>query len=123
MQLIDSLKKPTTDISIYCKILTNDFFQDFRFIDLMNNLIKEKHNYRFAIYCDISLISTNVFIPIFNSIYLSSSNHNVIINNQEDLWLLSTFNNNQYFIMKKKDDDFDYSPYNIKSIQTIREIQ
>lgn len=121
MQLTDSSKK-ITDISIYSRNLTNDFFKDFRFVDLMNNLIKDTNSYRFAIYCDICLISTNIFIPVFNTIFLSSSNHNVIIEDNDDLWLLSTFTNNQYYIMKKNTDDFDYSSYNIKTINSIRDI-
>lgn len=123
MQSTSLSKKSVTDISIYCTQVTNDLFKDFRFVDLMNNLVKsENHSYRFAIYSDLSLISTNIFIPIFNTIYLGSSNHNVIVNNSKDLWLLKIFKNNKYFVMYNEKDTFDYDSYGVKVIKTIREI-
>lgn len=124
MQLTNLSKNIQSDISIYRRKLTEDIFKDFVFIDLMNKLLQNKigYNHKFAIYTDISLISTQTLIPIFHTMYLGSSNHNVILEDSNDLWLTQTFKNNQYYIIPKLRDDFNYDPYNIKKIQTIKEI-
>jgi len=116
--------KLVTDVSIYCRELTDRIFQDFRFIDLINSLIKQENigKYRFAIYTDLSLISANIFMPVFHTMYLGSSNHNVLISDSDDLWLCQTFSNNKYFIIPKENDDFNYGPYNVKKISNIKEI-
>jgi hypothetical protein len=114
-----------TDISIYCRELTDSIFKDFRFVDLINNLIKKDSicKYKFAIYTDLSIISANIFIPVFHTMYLGSSNHNVLISDSNDLWLIDTFTNNKYFIIPKENDDFNYKPYNITKITNIKEIK
>lgn len=114
-----------TDISLYYKLLTNEIFKDFRFVNLMNILIQQQNSepkYRFAIYSDSSSLSINIFIPIFHTLYLGASNHNVLIFNSDDLWLLDVFPNNNYFLIKEQTDVFDYSKFNIKEISTIKEI-
>lgn len=118
------LRTKPTDISIYCNELSDDIFKDFRFIDLMNTIIQEEYlyKYKFAIYTDLNGLRTNLFVPIFHTMYLGSSNHNVIITDDNDLWLLDTFSNNKYFIMPKSDDTFNYNPYNITKIQNIKEL-
>lgn len=124
MQSTNLSKNIQSDISIYRRKLTEDIFKDFVFIDLMNKLLQNKIgcNHKFAIYTDVSLISTQTLIPIFHTMYLGSSNHNVIIEDSNDLWLTQTFKNNKYYIIPKLRDDFNYEPYDIKKIQTIKEI-
>lgn len=124
MQLTNLSKNILTDISIYRCKLTEDIFKDFAFIDLMNKLLQSKvnHNHKFAIYTDLSLISTQTLIPIFHTMYLGSSSHNVIIEDSNDLWLTQTFKNNKYYIIPKIKDDFNYDPYPVTKIQTIKEI-
>lgn len=124
MQSINSLKKSEVDISLYYKSLTNNIFKSFIFVDLMNKLIQDKlvAGSRFAIYTDINVLTTNILVPVFHTMYLGSTNHNVILENSDDLWLIQTFTNNKYFIIPKEDDDFDYTPYNVTKIQSISEI-
>lgn len=122
---LTNLSQNTIDVSLYCRVLTNDIFKDFRFVDLMNTLIKQVdrlNKYRFAIYSDSSHMNINIFIPIFHTIYIGSSNHNVLIFDSEDLWLIDQFPNNNYYIIKAPKDQFDYSKFNIKEINTIKEI-
>jgi len=124
MQLTNLSKNIRSDISIYRQKLSEDIYKDFVFIDLMNKLLQKKVgcDHKFAIYTDISLISTQILIPIFHTMYLGSSNHNVIIEDSNDLWLIQTFKNNKYYIIPKITDDFDYDPYPVTKIQTIKEI-
>lgn len=124
MQLTNLSNNKTVDISIYYSQISENIFKDTIFIDLMNNIIQEKYlySYRFAIYTDLNLLQTNIFIPVFHTIYLGSSKHNVIISNDNDLWLLNTFTNNNYYILHNKNDEFNYDPYNITKIQNIKEL-
>ena len=125
MQLINSSNKHTVNISIFDRILDDRIFQDFRFVQLMNMLIniKDKHKYSYCFYCDQSALKTNIFIPIFHTMYLSCQNNNVLIKNHEDVWLSDTFKNNKYFVLRNKDDNFDYANHNIKVIDNIQEIE
>jgi hypothetical protein len=91
----------------------------------MNTLIQQvdcSAKYRFAIYSDSSSMNINIFMPIFHTLYLGSSNHNVLIFDSEDLWLIDQFPNNKYYIIKTPKDEFNYSEFNIKEIKTIKEI-
>lgn len=119
-----SLLKNTINISIFTKVLTDDIFEDMRFVQLMNLLIKKKnvHQYTYCVYCDSNLIKTNIFIPIFHTMYLSCQNNNVLIKDQNDLWLADIFKNNQYYVLKNQEDEFDYSNTPIKTINDIKEL-
>lgn len=119
-----SLLKNTINISIFTKVLTDDIFEDMRFVQLMNLLIKKQnvHQYTYCVYCDSNLIKTNIFIPIFHTMYLSCQNNNVLIKDQNDLWLADIFKNNQYYVLKNQEDEFDYSNTQIKTINDIKEL-
>lgn len=125
MQSIDLSKKHIVNISIYNRNLEDDIFQDFRFVQLMNMLIKtsNKHSYSYCFYCDHCGLKTNLFIPIFHTMYLACQNNNVLIKNHKDLWLIDTFKNNKYFILKDKNDEFDYSESGVLVIDNIVEIE
>lgn len=124
MQSINSLKNIPVDISIFCKKLDDSIFKDFRFVDLINNAIQSTGTkYNFAIYTDVSVLPSNIFVPVFHTFYLGSHRHNVIISDQKDLWLTNIFTNNKYYIIPSDNDSFDYTASGINIIKTIREIQ
>lgn len=120
-----NLSNKHTNISIFSRILSDDIFQDFRFVQLMNMLIKieNKHKYSYCFYCDQNALKTNIFIPVFHTMYLGCQNNNVLIRNSEDLWLLDIFKNNKYFVLENKEDIFDYEKLGIKKINSIQEIE
>lgn len=114
---------PLIDISLYYKYIDENIFKDFRFVQLMNILMKaEYHSYKYSLYTDTFLLQTNVYLPNFHSSYLACGNHNVFIGNPEDLWLTEIFTNNNYYVLENDKDDFDYSKHNIKKLKSIREI-
>lgn len=117
------LKNQLTDISLYYREVTNQIFKDNIFLEFINSATKDNvSNCKFAIYTDMNLISTNVFIPIFHTLYLGGSKHNVIIRSSNDLWLLETFKNNVYYIIDNPLDEFDYRSYNLTKIKNIKDI-
>lgn len=124
MQSTNLSNKHITNISIFSRFLGDEIFQDFRFVQLMNMLIKqnEKHRYSYCFYCDQCLLKTNIFIPVFHTMYLACQNNNVLIKNHEDLWLLDTFKNNKYFVLKNSEDSFDYSAHGVMVIDSIHQI-
>ena len=123
MQSINLSENKLVDISIYSKKLDNSIFKDFRFVDLINNLIKsDEHNYKFAIYTDSSVLPANILVPVFHTFYLGCYEHNVLISDHKDLWLMNIFTNNKYYIIPNDNDNFDYASSGVKVIKTIREI-
>lgn len=125
MQSTNLSNKHIINISIFEKTLTDSIFQDFRFVQLMNLLIKtvDKHKYSYCFYCDTDALKTNIFIPIFHTMYLSCQNNNVLIKDSNDLWLIDEFKNNKYFVLKNEKDTFDYTAKGVKIIENIKEIE
>lgn len=118
------LKNQLIDISLYYPEVTSQIFKDGVFLDFIKSIEKDTvPTYKFAIYTDMNLISTNIFIPIFHTLYLGGSRHNVIIRTSNDLLLLETFKNNNYYIIENDSDTFDYRPYNLTKIKNIKDIQ
>jgi hypothetical protein len=124
MQSTNLLKKHI-NISIFSRTLSEDIFQDVRFVQLMNILLqtKNKHRYSYCFYCDQYVLKTNIFIPIFHTMYLACENNNVLIKNSEDLWIVDTFKNNNYFVLENREDMFDYEKSGVKKIKNIKDIE
>jgi hypothetical protein len=118
MQSINLLKKYPIKISLYYNKITNEIFQDRNFIEI-NSILENKNNinkYEFALYTDLNLLKPNIFIPIFDTLYLASRTHHVILNSTDDFWLPEIYKNNQYFYVG------DSADKSIKSINSITEI-
>lgn len=124
MPQINSLKKQLTNVSIFTKILTDDIFNDMRFVQLMNLLIQSDnlHNFTYCFYCDHSSLRTNIFVPVFHTIYLGCQKNNVLLGNHEDLWITNIFKQNNYYVLSNKDDPFDYHAHKVSRINNIKEI-
>lgn len=115
-------QKTLNSIALYYRTVDESVFADSRFSELINHLCQDKNflDYSYALYCDSYLLRTNIFIPVFHTMYLSSGNKNVILNNYEDLWLLDAFKNNTYYMIHN--DQYDLSQFNITSIPNIKSI-
>lgn len=118
------LKTPQTNLALYYKSIDDSIFQEIRFVELMNFLIKDTNliNYNYAFYTDAYLLKANMFIPSFHTMYLACGNKDVIIQDKEDLWLIDTFSNNRFYIIENKEDTFDLSSFNIKVIPNIKSL-
>lgn len=110
------------DISLYYKKIDESIFKEFRFVQLMNMLLKDDLKFHYAFYTDTFLLKTNLYIPNFHTMYLSNQNHNVLISNSEDLWLLDIFKNNKYYVLEEENDTFDYHKHGVIKINHIRQI-
>lgn len=123
--MLQNLSKNSINISIFCKTLTDDIFEDLRFVQLMNLLISrdDLYKYTYCFYCDSSDLKTNLFMPIFHTSYLASNTNNVLIKSSEDLWLLDIFPHNNFYILKDQTDNFDFSKYNVQVINHISELR
>ena len=87
-------KKTPINISLFYPVITNDIFNDHRFNSLLNVLIKLDDTaspYTYSLYSDASVLTSNIYIPIFHTIYLGCTTNNVVIANDKDLWLLNTY--------------------------------
>lgn len=124
MTSINSLKKHLINIAIFNSYLTYDIYDDIRFHQLidMNNNIDKKYSYTYGLYCDDSMIKSNIFLPILHTIYLGSKKNAVIIKNYEDIWLKELFPNNNFYVISDKKDDFDYAEESITKINNIKDI-
>ena len=124
MQSINSSKKFPINISIFDSVLTDSVFQDMRFVQLMNLLIQSEnvHKYSYCFYCDSAMVKTNLFIPVFHTVYLSCQNNNVLIKDQKDIWLKDIFKNNKYYVLASPKDEFDYTSCGITKIEDIKQI-
>lgn len=124
MQQTNLLKKPLANISIFTKTLTDEIFKDMRFVQLMNLLISSDnlYNFTYCFYADSSILKTNIFVPVFHTIYLGCQKNNVLITDHNDLWLTNIFKHNDYYILYNKEDKFDYHAHNVKVINNIKEI-
>lgn len=124
MEYQNLLKPINNSISLYCKSVDEKIFQDFRFIDLMNLILKEENLYQitYALYTDNNLLKTNLYIPTFHTMYLGCGNHNVIIQDSDDIWLCDAFSNNNYYVIADDKKTYDYSQHNIKIIERIQEL-
>ena len=123
MQQTNLLKKSPINISLFTHTLTDDIFKDMRFVQLMNLLIKSENLYRYhyCIFCDSSLIKTNIFIPIFHTIYMSCKTNNILLNNQTDSWITEIFPNNKYYMLiNEENNTFAHSSINM--IDNIKDI-
>lgn len=124
MQSTSSLKKYPIKLGIFTKTLTDNIFEDMRFVQLMNLLVQSDsvYKYSYCFYCDNSLIKTNIFIPVFHSVYMACQTNNIIINNSDDIWLTNIFKHNKYYVLSSKTDDFDYKSYGVNVIDNIKDI-
>ena len=119
-------KKTPINISLFYPVITNDIFNDHRFNSLLNVLIKLDDTaspYTYALYSDASVLTSNIYIPIFHTIYLGCTTNNVVIANDKDLWLLNTYSHNHYYIFDDEKDTFDYSSYKITKINHLTKIK
>lgn len=119
----DSLKNTPINLGIYYHEITKNIYEDPRFIELQE-LLSESANlnkYIYSIYSDINLLASNIFIPIFHSIYLASGTTNVILESEKDLWLVEAFPNNKYFYMGEN-QEIQKCGANIKIIKSLTEI-
>lgn len=81
---------------------------------------KENINkYIYAFYSDTNLLSENIFIPIFHTMYLGCQKNNVILMDENSLWVPQIFTNNNFYYYADKTIDIDT---NIKKISSIKEI-
>lgn len=128
MQSIDSSKQTFKRINIgfFYSTVDSNTYKDTRLVELLN-IVSQKDNinkYNYAIYTDHCLLKTNMFIPIFHTIYIGCIRNNIIIPNHYDIWVSQIFENNNYYMFNNdKDKEFDYSNFNIKFIDSIKEIQ
>lgn len=124
--MLQNLSKNSTNISIFCKTLTDEIFEDLRFVQLMNMLISrdDLYKYTYCFYCDSASLKNNLFIPIFHTSYLTSNINNVLIKDVDDLWLLDIFSHNNFYILKDQViNDYDFTKHNIKIINHISELR
>lgn len=124
MQSVNLSKTSPINISIFNKILTDEIFEDIRFMQLLSLLINTENicRYTYCFYCDSSSIKTNLFVPVFHTIYLASQTNNVLIKDHNDIWLKDIFKHNKYYILSSSEDDFDYAAHGIEKIEDIRHI-
>jgi hypothetical protein len=124
MQSSNSSSVTKINISLYYKVVDDKIFKDQRFIELMNLLLKENniYKYNYAFYTDSFLLRSNLYIPNFHTLYLSTNSHNVVLSDEKDVWLLDIFKHNKYYILNNPKDPFDYSALGIKKIQNIKDI-
>jgi len=118
-------KKFPINIGIFQRYLSNDIFNDTRLIQLMDELNNKEniHKYNYAIYCDTNELKSNLFVPVFNTIYLSCSNNKVLIGNESDAWITQAFLNNDYYILENHiSTNFDFTKINVKVIKHIKEL-
>lgn len=122
--LSKNLLKQSIDINLFFSVVTDQIFKDERFVQLMNMLIKPENlnKYTGTIYTDSNMLTTNIFIPIFHTLYIGCKNNNVVLESQEDIWVPSVFPNNKYFILKPQNDDTNYGEYGISVIDHIEEV-
>lgn len=120
-----NLSKNLTNISIFSKVLTDEIFEDLRFVQLMELLTKQKelYKYTYCFFCDYSDLKDSLFVPIFHTSYLSSKINNVLIKDSDDVWVTKVFPHNNFYILKTHTiDNFNYGEYNINIIDNIKEI-
>lgn len=112
------------NISLYYKVVDDKIFKEQRFIELINLLLKEDNvfKYSYAFYTDSFLLRSNLYIPNFHTMYLSTNNHNVVLSDEKDVWLLDIFKHNKYYILDNPKDLFDYSSLGINKIKNIKDI-
>lgn len=121
-----SSKKLPINISIYSNLLNDDILKDPRVIQLLNIAHSQDslHKYQYAFYSDSNELKSNIFMPVFHTMYLACSSNNVIIKGQEDFWLLEAFSNNRYFILKENTEPTtDYAAKNIQIIDSITDME
>lgn len=125
MPSIDSSKTSTINISVFYKILSNNIIKEKPTVELLQ-LLNEKENiykYQYAFYADINELNSNIFIPVFHTMFLGCSNNNVIIGKQEDQWICELFPNNRYYMFENSQNNADLSSKNITIINSIKEIK
>lgn len=122
MQSPDSSKNTPLSLGLYFHEITQNIYQDPRFIELQQILSNEENlnRYIYSLYSDTNLLASNLFMPIFHSIYLASGRSNIVIESDQDLWLIDAFPNNLYFYMGNN-EEINKSPQ-VKSIKSITEI-
>ena len=119
-------KKTPINISLFYPTITNDIFNEYRYnslLKLLTGLDGTASPYVYALYCDSSLLTSNIYIPIFHTIYLGCTINNVVISDNNDLWLLNTYSHNNYYIFNNDKDTFDYSSYKITKINDLTQIK
>lgn len=118
----DLLKNIITNIGIYYHEITGNIYKDPRFVELQQILAEPQNlnKYTYSLYSDTNLLATNIFMPIFHSIYLASGTINVILESEKDLWLVEAFPNNKYFYYGEN-EEIAKCP-KVKNIKSLTEI-
>lgn len=123
MQSPDSSKNTPLSLGLYFYEITQQIYQDPRFVELQQILSNENNlnKYVYSLYSDTNLLANNLFMPIFHSIYLASGQSNIVLESDKDIWLVDAFPNNLYFYMGEANKEVDQNP-KIKTIKSITEI-
>lgn len=118
----DLSKNMLINIGLYYNEINKKIFEDFRFRELQEILSEEENlnKYTYSLYSDTNLLSNNLFMPIFHSIYLGSGVTNVVLESEQDLWLVSSFPNNRYFFIGDNEELSKHE--NIRIINSLKEI-
>ena len=119
-------KKTPINISLFYPTISNDIFNEHRYnslLKLLTGLDDTASPYVYALYADASLLTSNIYIPIFHTMYLGCTINNVVISNDQDLWLLKTYSHNHYYVFDDPKDTFDYSSYKITKINDLTQIK
>lgn len=76
------------------------------------------NKYIYAFYSDTNLLSENIFIPIFHTMYLGCQKNNVILTDNDSFWLTEVFSHNNFYYYGDETIESD----KIKKISSIKEI-
>lgn len=117
-------KTQLNNLAIYYKIIDNNIFNDSRYIEFMNIIMQNRSflAYNYAFYTDSYILRNNIFMPVFHTMYLASGSKKVLVEDHQDLWLIDVFNNNEFYIIQNEKDAFDYSSFDVKKINHIRDM-
>lgn len=106
MLSLDSSKNAITNISLYFENITKNIFGDKRYVQLMNLLDSSDNTYKYT-YClftDANLLTTNLFMPVFHTMYMGSSHNNIVLQSEDDFWIPKMFPNNKYYYLSETDN-------------------
>lgn len=120
MQSVSSLNK-NIDISLFFSVLNDTIYTDIRFNELLTLIKENPYKYTYACYTESCFLKSNIYIPIFHTLYLASKHHHVVLSDNNDFWVIDVFPNNTYYILTT---DTDQSILNnkVKLINSLKQI-